>query len=40
MAEKIDMAGIEAFFSKLDINLFTTNELYFAFKEFLDPWVA
>ena len=25
MAERIDIAGIEAFFSKLDINLLTTN---------------
>ena len=32
------MAGIEAFFSKLDINLLTINELCFAFNERIIPW--
>ena len=31
--QKIDIAGIEAFFSKLDINLLTSKEEYFAFNK-------
>ena len=31
--QRIDIAGIEAFFSKLDINLLTTKEGYFAFNK-------
>ena len=38
LAERIDTAGIEAFFSKLDINLLTTNERYFAFNKRIIPW--
>ena len=37
MAERIDIANIEAFLSKLDINLLTTSELYFAFNERIIP---
>ena len=33
MTERIEITGIEAFFSKLDINLLTTKALYFAFSE-------
>ena len=38
MAERIDIAGIEAFFSKLDINLLTTNKWYFTFNERIIHW--
>ena len=38
MAETIDIAGIGTFFSKLDIDLLTNIEQYFAFNKCIIPW--